>query len=344
MPKFRNGSPPRCGRILVTFVAVAVLTGSFVGCGRHGPPAAKPSVEKISIAASSLPGSAAIFVAQDKGFFRDEGLEITVVCYDSGRLALAEMLSGGADVATVGDTPIARAVVEGKPLKVIASLGENTYANAVIARRDRGVVSAQDLKHKRIGRSAWTSADFFLNALLTTSYVDPEGVDLVDFAPSDLANALVTGEVDAISSWAPTSILAAEQLGTNAITLHDPSIYTMTWNITVRPEWATLQPETVRKLLRAVLRSTQFIADYPEVSQAIYARHAHVAPAVATVGWKGWDFNVSLDQSLILDLEDQARWILRRSGSNQPPPNFLEFIYSDALKAVRPDAVRIPGK
>jgi len=53
----------------------------------------------------------------------------------------------------------------------------------------------------------------------------------------------------------------------------------------------------------------------------------------------------SLDQSLILNLEDQARWMLKReAGSAGRIPNFMDSIYAEGLKAADPAAVKITGK
>jgi NitT/TauT family transport system substrate-binding protein len=301
-------------------------------------------MEPVTVAATDLPGSSAIIVADEKGFFLAEGLDVTVLRRSSGREALVEVIAGAADFATVGDTPFARAVVEGKAVKVIASIGENSYANAIVARRDRGVFDPQDLREKRVGRVPWTTADFFLHAYLTISYVDPEEVTVIDYDPQGLPHALLTGEVDAISTWPPYATIVAEQLQTNAVILHDPGVYTMMWNVAIRSEWAARRPDTIRKFLRALLRSSRFIKENPGAACGIYAKRTEVDLATAAAAWKGWQFNVGLDQSLILDLEDQARWILRRNKANQSTPNFLEFIDCDGLRAVQPVAVTIPGK
>jgi len=61
--------------------------------------------------------------------------------------------------------------------------------------------------------------------------------------------------------------------------------------------------------------------------------------------WQDYSFAAVLNQSLILNLEDQARWMVRgEAGSARLGPNFLDFIYTDGLQVVQPDAVRIAGQ
>ncbi|MRR33412.1 hypothetical protein EG829_01770 [bacterium] len=58
--------------------------------------------------------------------------------------------------------------------------------------------------------------------------------------------------------------------------------------------------------------------------------------------WPDTSFTVSLDQSLILAMEDETRWAIQsRLTTAQKVPNYLDFIYFDCLRAVNPEAVRI---
>jgi NitT/TauT family transport system substrate-binding protein len=51
---------------------------------------------------------------------------------------------------------------------------------------------------------------------------------------------------------------------------------------------------------------------------------------------------VALDQSLLVDFEEQTRWVLRnRLTTRQDMPNYLDFIYDNALRSVNPAAVSI---
>ena len=58
--------------------------------------------------------------------------------------------------------------------------------------------------------------------------------------------------------------------------------------------------------------------------------------------WQEGTFDLFLDQSLIATLEDQARWAIKNNLTNATKiPNYLDYIYIDALEAVKPEAVTI---
>ena len=58
--------------------------------------------------------------------------------------------------------------------------------------------------------------------------------------------------------------------------------------------------------------------------------------------WQRYQFSLSLDQSLILAMEDEAMWMIKNNlTAEKNVPNFLDYIYEDGLKAIKPEAVEI---
>jgi NitT/TauT family transport system substrate-binding protein len=64
--------------------------------------------------------------------------------------------------------------------------------------------------------------------------------------------------------------------------------------------------------------------------------------AFMDIFWSESPFSLSLDQSLITAMEDEARWMIKNNLTAETKvPNFLDYIDEDALEAVKPDAVNI---
>jgi NitT/TauT family transport system substrate-binding protein len=58
--------------------------------------------------------------------------------------------------------------------------------------------------------------------------------------------------------------------------------------------------------------------------------------------WSENQFSLSLDQSLITAMEDEARWMIKNNLTREKQiPDFVNYIYVDGLKAVKPEAVKI---
>jgi len=62
---------------------------------------------------------------------------------------------------------------------------------------------------------------------------------------------------------------------------------------------------------------------------------------MATV-WQQNQFSLTLDQSLVLAMEDEARWMIRNNLTNATAiPDFRNFLYTDGLDTVKPGSVKI---
>jgi NitT/TauT family transport system substrate-binding protein len=333
------------GKMIATLLFVAaVVVAAPAGCSREGGEDASGKREKIILAVVPWPGSASLFVAHENGYFRDEGLDVTYHSFISGHLGLDAVLSGQADFATAGDTPVAQAAVEGKPVRVIATLCEIDCAILVIARKDRGIFSAKDLAGKRVGVAKGTTADFFLHILLTTSYVPPGEVQVINLAPNKVVDALVSGELDAISTWYPYTITAMDKLGDNAVILDDQTGYRMTWNMVTSEEFVARNPQRIKKVLAAIVKANEFIRDRPGEARTICSKYNGTGKPISEREWKSYNFSAALNESLILNLEDQARWMIKSGVGGNKVPNFMNFIYTDSLRAVQLEAVGIIGK
>ncbi len=327
--------------LLVGFV---FLFTNLAACREQDSPGAGGADEKATVAIYNFPGSAPIHVAYDKGYFEDEGLDVTLVPYAGANAALQDALARRADFATSADTPIARAVLAGRPVAVIATISQIQRGVLIIARRDRGISSPQDLRGKTVGMVAGTTTEFFLRIYLSTFQIAEEDVHIVNLAPDKFNDALLNGEVDAVSANAPYNMVLRDKLGSNALVLDDPGIYTMTWNVSVAQDFARENPDCITKFLRAILRANDFIRQNSEAARAISEQYFDAKSPLYQKEWPDYRFTAALDQSLVLNLEEQARWMINSGGGAQTMPNFLDYIYADGLREVRPQAVQIAGK
>lgn len=167
--------------------AAALLTLLLAGCDA-GKPAVVPL--PLSIAVVAQPVAALVYVADGKGFFREEGVAVELSAFDLGRDALASALAGGVDLATVFDLPVARKLSEGEDLAVLATLHRSVSGHAVLARRDRGIAHPEDLRGKRIGVTKGISTDYFLALFLTSHGLPQAAVKEVPLEPADYAQEI----------------------------------------------------------------------------------------------------------------------------------------------------------
>ncbi len=325
-------------RIALTVLSAALL---LLSCARTGQKAAGPT-EKVTIAISATTESVLAEVAQMQGFFKQEGLETTVRKHPYGRPCLEDMLAGKADLATVAETPVMFAVMRGEKISVIATIESSQKGNAIIARKDRGIHTFKDLKGKSIGVTPGTVSDFFLDSILLLNGFSRNDAKIVNLTAEKMSHALTNGDIDAASTFNPYTSQAEKKLGERGITFQDENIYTWTFNVVARQEFIRNNPGKIKKLLRALIKAEEFVTKNPASAQKVVADFSGIDIGIVGSVWADTNFRVSLDQALILALEDESLWAIKNGLTNAVKvPNYLNFMYVDGLHDVKPDAVKI---
>ncbi len=103
-----------------------------------------------------------IAIAQQKGFFKDQGLEVKTVSFASGKEALNAMLANDAQIAEVAETPLVFLGFTDQSVQIFTNVTKG-YNNKILARKNKGINSPSDLKGKKIAAPKGTSAEFALN-------------------------------------------------------------------------------------------------------------------------------------------------------------------------------------
>ncbi|GJI94988.1 hypothetical protein RugamoR57_17060 [Duganella caerulea] len=318
-------------------------TGAALWLALRAPPAPAAAPEAIVIATNTeYVGACPVMAAQAKGYFAGQHLAVRLQPYTSGREALLAVTSHRADMATVADIPIMFFAMEGTPIQVVSTIFRTGRDHGLVARRDRGITSPGDLKGKRIGVTLSTSGHFTLEVFLNRQRLDTRDVQLVNYPPDALQQAITDGKVDAVSGWDPFLGAAAESLGGNGIRFGGADIYESIYNMVALAPYIHQRPGTMVRLLRALEQGERFCRDQPGASVAFFPRLSAGQATAMLSAWPAHHFGLELDQSLLLVLEDQSRWAIKAGLTGaRAVPNFLDYIYLDALKTVSPSEVTI---
>jgi hypothetical protein len=227
------------------------------------------------------------------------------------------------------DTPIVLAALEGDSPRIIATIGSSANDIKVLARADHGIVSPEDLIGARIGTRERTAADFFLHTFLGRHGMLAQDVEVVYGSFEEVVDALATGTLGAAALRPPHLGDAQQRLGDGAVTFEEPGLYVKTMNVVVSD---SVSFEVCVKLLEAL------IAVEPEAS--VHLCDENSAELAETLDMDvesvcdslcSDEFEVRLDQSLLLTLEDAARWA---AGPDADAPDFLYQFFTDPLDKI----------
>lgn len=187
-----------------------------ISCSKEEP--IKPLSMTIAAEMSLLP--ATVWVAEKLGYFKEVGLNLTIREFDSGRNALENMLKDKSiNMATVAQTPIVFNSFNKEDYVIIATMAHSIDDVKVLARKDHGINSAEDLKGKKVGATLRSTGHYFLEGFLSNHEMNLKDIKLHDVNAAKLKNKLISGELDAITSWEPHIYNTKKVLDESKLTL-----------------------------------------------------------------------------------------------------------------------------
>ena len=300
-------------------------------------------VEKIRFGVETSILPSAVWVAESKGYFLEQGLDVEIKEYDSGKNALKAMLTdGGLDMVTVAQTPVMFNSFNRNDYAIIGAMVSVSDDVKMLGRQDKGVKTVLDLKGKKIGITKGSTGHFFLGLVLSDNGLKIADIEAVDFRATELAQALADGKVDAISSWEPHIANAKKLLGANAVIFSTKGIFREDFYFVAMKNFITAHPKTLERFLKAIEKGELFIQQNKEESIDIIAKRISADKDTVAQFWDTFEFKQFLDQSILTVLEDEARWAIDNNlTETKKQPNYLDYIYVDALKAVKPEVVTV---
>lgn len=264
---------------------------------------------KVVTASSGIIFSS-VYVAQQQGFFKAEGLDVEIADGNGGSNAVASVAGGSAQIGFVGIKNASQAVVKGVPLKVIAT-GIQGFPQTIVVHKqlfdearlkpqaslaDKGAV----LRNRTIAVSdIGGSTGEFARFVLKEAGVPAEQVKLINIPsiPGQLA-ALKARRIDAFVNASPTTEIAlADGYGAELVApardLKDATDFEYTVQV-VREDLLKSSPAVVERYLRGLQKALDLIRTNPQAAkQAAYDYIAEQAEtnsaypqAIRDAAWK----------------------------------------------------------
>lgn len=235
-----------------------------------------PAADKMTVVLDWYvnPDHGPIIIAEEKGFFAAEGLEVEVVApsdpSDPPKLAAV----GKADVAISYQPQLHLQVAEGLPLKRVGTLVA-TPLNCLLVLKDGPVQTVADLRGRKIGYSVAGVEEALLTKLLANAGLGLDDVTLVNVNWS-LSPAVMSGQVDAVIGafrnfelnqmeidGVPGRCFYLEEEG---LPSYDELIYV------ANPE--RMDKDKLRRFLKATGKATEYIVNHPEDAWALFSATA----------------------------------------------------------------------
>lgn len=328
------------------FVFLLVMTGigsiAFGVFVWHRSSQAPAILEKIIISFPKHPGSTLFYIAQKNGYFRDQGIDMTALSVATGKEALDNMLQKKADFSIVADLPMVFSVAQGNSPTILATIFRDHGGISIVTRKNNGITSPEGLRGKKIGVTFNTSSQFFLDAFLMERQIPPDSVTLVNVKFDQIADAMKNGEIDAACTWDPSLGTLLDQMKEQAQTLDTGSQYSFRFQIVAPGMPLAENQERTRRVIEALYQAERYVTEHAADARVLVQNQTGMSDAMLKRTFDTGDIGLSLDQGLLLALDDQTRWAIRRHFiKSESVPNYLEYISTSALESVKRDAVTL---
>jgi ABC-type nitrate/sulfonate/bicarbonate transport system substrate-binding protein len=327
--------------VAVVILVLAISLSSFFYLDSQTPYKGKMETVTLGIYASEY--SSLIYIANDQGFFSNNGIKLDLKNYTSGASAVKGILNGEVDIATASEFVVVNSAIKNESIYALGTVSK--YLNLyLVARTDLGIHSISDLMGKRIGVALGSSNQFYLGRFLDLNGIKPNQVTHVNVNFVDTPNELANGTIDAAITFQPYIGQIQSTLGDKIVMWPAQADQFGYFEAICKQDWAISNPDLAARFLKSIVQAENFNIIHRDQAIAIVARDLNYTNSYVESVWPNYQFTVTLDQSFIVLMQDEARWLISNNLTNTTTtPNFTNYVYPDGLKSVKPDAVNIIG-
>lgn len=293
------------------------------------------------LAVAKQPSSLLFFIALEQHLFEKNGLKVDLKFYPSGKRAVEEgLFAGGADLAGALDAAVTLAAFEHPELRVLASMVRIDDIGYIVARADHGIDQPGDLRGRKLATQSKSGLHFFLHQFLLHNNISDADVNFRFEKLEALPQLLTDGEVDAVSIREPFYSECLRLLGEHAKIFTAPGIYEQTELLVTTDKRLQQRPTVMRAVLSALLEAEANMPSKQETAE-IVARYLGTGQEQSNADFLHFIARIELGQSLLLMLEEQARWGIDNRLVHGEAPNFLDILVPGPLEQLAPERITL---
>ena len=317
---------------------LAILLGAATAFGLVLQPTAggaqQPAL-KMTLFGQPSVNNDSIWMAMEKGFYQQEGLDITYRLFPSGTTAFQAFQTGQGDVVMSGDLPSVQYFFRANgDYRTIAVIERD--AKGYVAVAQKSITRPQDLAGKTIATRVGSTGSWFISEYLSKNGVDASKVAVKNLDTQVLPAALCGGDIAAFFIWQPVGSRTLEICPDKAHYLTDASGYVQGYLVAgARPQW--LNSAQGRDIAVRWLRATMQGRDVAEKDFGAVAAYAKSKLDLSEKATREqWDTNIrplALDKIYYDDFCSLSRWA-QAEKMTERKIDFQQLTWPEGLKAI----------
>ncbi len=255
-------------KIMLGIVIIALIA---IGGYLAKQPSSKSSDNSFNLSVNSWVGFAPFYLAQEKGFFADEGVKVTITQTDDTAQRKAAMIKG--EIDGLGDSIDLLVLARGEnvPEVGVTQLDISNGADGILV-TDK-VNSVQDLKGKKIAVQKNFVSEAFLNYVLKKNGLKSTDVETLDTEAGAAGAAFVAGKVDVAVTFEPWLSKAKERSGGKVLVSSADQPGVVVDILSINEPYLNRNPQNVKKVMKAWFKAVDYWKANQQEADAIMATH-----------------------------------------------------------------------
>lgn len=329
-----------CGRLVVG--AVPYCAATVLATLMHGNVFAQSTepLKKIVVFDQPSVNHDAVWMAQAKGFYKEEGLDVQLRIFPSGVTAFQAFHSGQGDIIMHGElSGLQNWFNLNGQYRIILDMERDSKSYIGVV--SNAIKTPQDLKGKTVATRVGSTGSWFVSEYLAKNNVPENQVTIKNLDNQTLPAAICRGDIDGFFIWQPTGARTMEICGDKVHYLTTAEGYVQGYNLAgARLQWLET-PDGRDKALRFV-RATMKGAKVAQDNFAAVAAYTKEVFGMSEQATRDqYDFLVrplAFDDVFFKDFCSLSAW-MQKGGISKEKADLSKFIWTDGVMAVDPSLV-----
>ena len=164
--------------------------------------------EPLRLAHSTWVGYGPFYIAKEKGYFAEEGVDVELSNIESTPMKMGAFEAGQVDLVASTADEFPTYMRDGHPIKYVLAVDNSAGGDGIVAKKE--IADIAGLKGHTVAFEEGSVSQFFLNALLLRAGLTQDDVQTINMTAADAGVAFVAGRVDAAVTWEPNLSLGAK--------------------------------------------------------------------------------------------------------------------------------------
>jgi NitT/TauT family transport system substrate-binding protein len=243
-------------------IAAGILLGLMFG-GSAG-------AETLKLGHSTWVGYGPLYIAKDKGYFTDEGLDVELIVMEDPKVRFPALAAGQLDVAVTTVDTILNYLSDQQSYRYLFALDDSKGGDGIVAKKD--ITSIADLKGKSVAYAEGSVSQFYLGVLLKEAGLKLADVLTQNMTAGDAGAAFVAERVDAAVTWEPWLTRGKQAPNGHLLVDSSTSPGLITDMAVTTPATLAARADDLKALYRAWIKAVEFQKSNPEEADQIMAK------------------------------------------------------------------------